>query len=531
MRLRRWALTLSIALSLLAPAGLRAQAIDPDTDDEPRTPREKTAGDDRETLQRQMPLILQSGPIDAARYVLGPGDVLELDLWGRVSRGLVAVVSPEGTVFWPGIAPIKVSGHTLAWARERILRLVGENFRGVQAEVRMIQLRTFKVYVTGAVKTPGAIPVTSVTRASEAVSGSGMLDGASRRNIEVRRADGTRVRLDMDQLQTLGRDRRDPTLVDGDLLSVPMANEWINVSGGVARPGRYEFSPGDSLSTLLALGGGPVPAGVLDRALLVRFNTPTSRESLWVNLDEVAQGRGDMPVQDGDQLFVALRAGFHQLQTVTIIGEVERPGTYPIVLGRDRFSDVIRWAGGFRPLANRASIYLLRQTAGIEADAEFDRLARLSRAEMTESEYTKFQTRLAERKNSFRIDWARLQGGTQDIDPLLQQGDVVRVEQLVSTVRVEGQVRRPGFIDYVAGRGLKDYVELAGGFTDRANKSLVSVSRSITGQVIPARSVINVLPGDFIWVPERRDVDVWAVFRDVVTVAGQVALLIFTLSR
>src|SRR6185295_3997917 len=98
VRLRRWALTLSIALSLIAPAGLRAQTIDPDSDEEPRTPREKTADEERESLPRQMPLILQSGPIDAARYVLGPGDVLELDLWGRVSRGLVAVVSPEGTV-------------------------------------------------------------------------------------------------------------------------------------------------------------------------------------------------------------------------------------------------------------------------------------------------------------------------------------------------------------------------------------------------------------------------------------------------
>jgi hypothetical protein len=34
-----------------------------------------------------------------------------------------------------------------------------------------------------------------------------------------------------------------------------------------------------------------------------------------------------------------------------------------------------------------------------------------------------------------------------------------------------------------------------------------------------------------VWVPERRDVDFWAIFRDVVTVAGSVALIIFTLSQ
>jgi protein involved in polysaccharide export with SLBB domain len=92
-------------------------------------------------------------------------------------------------------------------------------------------------------------------------------------------------------------------------------------------------------------------------------------------------------------------------------------------------------------------------------------------------------------------------------------------------------VRRPGFVDYLPGRSLREYVSLAGGFTERASQNQVSVSRTLTGQVIPARSVGAVQPGDFVWVPERRDVDAWSVFRDVVTVAGQIALLIFTLSR
>jgi hypothetical protein len=41
----------------------------------------------------------------------------------------------------------------------------------------------------------------------------------------------------------------------------------------------------------------------------------------------------------------------------------------------------------------------------------------------------------------------------------------------------------------------------------------------------------GVLPGDFIWVPERRDIEAWTAFRDIVTVVGQVAVIIFTLSQ
>jgi protein involved in polysaccharide export with SLBB domain len=242
----------------------------------------------------------------------------------------------------------------------------------------------------------------------------------------------------------------------------------------------------------------------------------------------------DFPLRDGDRVFIQYRAEYHELPTVGIVGEIERPGAYPIVLGRDRLSTVIAAAGGFRPQANRSSVYLVRESVGgsaVGGDPEFDRLARLSRNEMTESEYTKLETMLAQRKNNFRVDWNRLQAGNTDLDPLLQNNDVIRVERLVPSVRVEGQVKRPGFVDYEPGRSLGEYIQLAGGFTERSARNTVRVSRALTGQVIPARSLKNVQPGDFIWVPERRDVDAWAAFRDIVTVAGQVAVIIFTLSR
>src|SRR5207244_4220971 len=104
---------------------------------------------------------------------------------------------------------------------------------------------------------------------------------------------------------------------------------------------------------------------------------------------------------------------YHALMTVGVTGEVERPGTYPIVPGRDRLSDLIRWAGGFRPQANREALHLVRESAvAAERDPAFDRLVRLSRNDMTESEYTRLETNLAERKNSFRIDWTRLEPGS-----------------------------------------------------------------------------------------------------------------------
>jgi len=477
--------------------------------------------------------VVQAGPVDPKTYVLGPGDQLELNLWGRIDRTVTLDVSPEGKVFIQGRGAVDVGGKTLAWARDRVLKAIADQYVGVHAELRLVRLRTFKVYLTGAVKTPGAVEVTSATRASEPLTAVGLADNASRRNIVLRHADSTTTRIDLDAFDRLGRLDLNPMLVDGDVIQVPAEREHATIAGAVPRWLDSEIAPGDNIETLVQLAGGLTTSATPEQAFMVRFQNGTERESLSVDLTSPTALA--MPLRDGDRLFVPYKPEYHFLPSVEIAGEVEHPGTFPITTGRHRISDLVGWAGGFRPTANRAAVHLIRggpNTPGAtkEVDPEFDRLVRLSRNEMTESEYTKLETKLAEQKNTFTIDWSRLQPGSAT-DPLLQDGDVVRVDRFIPTVRIEGQVKRPGYVDYAPGRTLSEYIELAGGFTERSARSSVRVSRSMTGQIIPARSIKSVLPGDFIWVPERRDIDAWTAFRDIVTVVGQVAVIIFTLSQ
>lgn len=454
-----------------------------------------------------------------------------LELWGRLVRTVLLEVSPEGKIFLAGSGPLVVAGHTLAWAQEHVASSVQLNFRDVRSDLRLVRLRTFKVYVAGLVSRGGAIEATPVARSSEALAVAGLAKDASRRNIEIRRRDGSRRRVDLQLFESTGRQDLDPLLEDGDVLTVPRATEFVEAHGAATNPGRYELAPEDKLSTLFQMMGGILPAAAHDRVLLLRFVSAAARESLWLDLGRVEAGVTDPSLRDGDHLFVAFVSGYHELPAVQIFGDVMRPGSYPLTLGQSRLSDLIRWSGGFLPVADRSSIYLLRFVAtGQDADPEFDRLARLSRQDMTESEYAVFRTKLAERKNTFRVDYDHLQR-QRETDVLLESGDVVRVDPLVLSVRVEGEVARPGFVDYAPGRSLTQYVTLAGGFTDRASRGTVRVSRSVTGQVIPARSLRQIQPGDFIWVPERREVQPWLVLRDVITVAGQVAVVWLAVRR
>jgi protein involved in polysaccharide export with SLBB domain len=472
----------------------------------------------------------QPGEVDPAAYTLGPGDQLTLELWGRLLRTTPLDVSPEGLVFLPGAGPIDVAGRPLAWARTRILAEVDRLYRGVNADVRLTRTRTFKAYVTGLVKKPGAVEVTGVTRANEAVAMAEPLPDASRRNIVVRHRDGGESRLDLALFENAGLVSGNPFLRDGDVVHVTRAATTLDVAGAVASPGRYEFAPDDSLSTALALAGGLLPSAAGDRLLLVRFHGASERESLWFAVPEVLARRSNPPLADGDRVFAYYTADWHQLPVASIYGEVARPGAFPLVSGRDRLSDLVRWANGFLPRANRAALHLVRTSETVESDPEFDRLARLARAEMTESEYAAFQTKLSERRNAFRVDFERVSPGSAN-DPLLADGDIVRVEAVTMSVRVEGQVQRPGYVEFAPGRTLDDYVQLAGGFTPRAARSKIRVSRALTGQVVPADGARSIQPGDFVWVPEARDVDAWQVFKDVLAIAGQVAVIVVAARR
>jgi hypothetical protein len=75
---------------------------------------------------------------------------------------------------------------------------------------------------------------------------------------------------------------------------------------------------------------------------------------------------------------------------------------------------------------------------------------------------------------------------------------------------------------------------MAGGTTRRANESDARLTRASTGTTQLASDVKLVDPGDFIWVPEKKDASFWGVVKDVFAVAGQVAtivILVDTLSK
>lgn len=480
-----------------------------------------------------MGLAALSRPIDPAEYVVGPGDVLQINLSGGVTRSWDTMILAEGTLYVPSVGSIPMTGLTLVEARRAVLQRISTEYRGVTVDLRLLRPRNMLVYLIGETSRPGTLEVSAASRASEILSDGLLSPGASRRRIEIRRRtpEGETVMLiDLTRFRLTGFIANDPLLREGDVIYLPRLSGEVWIEGAVGRPGRYELAPGDSLSTLFSLVDGPLP-NAIDPAVLVRFRDAIHTDSSTFRLSDVIAGRFNVLLQAGDHVFVYYLPRYQSLEQVSIFGEVQRPGVHPLLPGMSRLSHLVNAAGGFLPTADLAAVRVFRTDAlGGEANPELDRLAQLGRRDMTETEYEAVRARVTARRPEFRIDWNRLRP-MSDLDVTLRSGDMVRVDPVGASVRVEGEVRLPGLVRYEAGRRVSEYVRLAGGFSDRAVRSKVRIKRAVTGQTILAKDVASLEPGDLVWVPERGESSSWQEFKTTLLVLAQIATVLVAVRR
>lgn len=474
----------------------------------------------------------QAGPADPEQYRVGPGDALTLWMWGPIARTTTLEVGPDGLVFVPDLGALRVAGLTLSETRRVLGDRVTTRYRGVEVAVQLQRVRSFIVYLGGLVRHPGPVVTTGLSRLPDVLPDTLLEPNASRRNILVRHLDGTETVCDLGRFFSIGGLDLLPLLRDGDVVEVPPATRFVGVWGAVGRPRRLELGPCDSLSTLLRLAAGPLPSALRDRALLLRWSGASQRDSVWVSLGQIESGQWNTPLMDGDNLYVFGVPEYRPLHQVSVVGRVALAGSYPITVGVTRLSEVIRAAGGFNAGADSTAIQLVRaRPDGEPPDAEFERLARLSREQMTMSEYESFRTRLASLVPNFQVDWRLIAGGRVALDPLLESDDIIRVERVMNMVRVDGQVRRPGLVELSPGAPWSYYVHSVGGFAARAARSQVRITSSANGQTALARNGDAVASGDFVWVPERPDISSWQYVKDVLTIAAAFATIVIATRR
>lgn len=273
-----------------------------------------------------------------SEYLMGPGDVVNIQIYGKENQNYSLTVSRSGMIDIPNSGPISVNGLTFENLQSQLGQKIEEQYTGVKTNITLGELRSIRIIITGEAYKPGSYTVSSLSTITQAlfVSG-GVSDIASLRNIQLKRAGKKVVTFDLYDLLMKGDASKDMRLRSGDVIFIPPVAKTITVQGEVRRPAIYELKGHETVADAVKLAAGLMPNSFPKASIISRFSSDYL--PILVNVDLTRKSGKQAKIVDGDILTVQSTTEKIKNQVV-IAGAVNRPGVYQWHNGM-RISDLL----------------------------------------------------------------------------------------------------------------------------------------------------------------------------------------------
>ena len=334
----------------------------------------------------------------------------------------------------------------------------------------------------------------------------------------------------------------------------------VTLLGPFTRPGVFDWHEGMRASDLVYRAGIPRLSADGHYAELAHIREGKTGEVVRLDLGRLLSTEATAPVtledeavnptlRPYDQITIYENPDFRMHLTVTISGQVKRPGPYVIQEDHFTLQQLIRRAGGLTPDAMPAGGVFLRTGLGakdpsaLETDAAFAATAgpvpgfkeinailqRLNETRRNKDTGALLANPLLHglldgSLNRMVVDFPALLKGDARQDVTLQDGDQVFLPRQSDSVYVVGEVASP-FASFHVKRGdrVGDVLKLAGGYTRNADKSQVRLLKA-GGKIIDSHvEGAGIEPGDALLVPQRFRKDV--TWQDTLLALTPLALL------
>lgn len=214
-----------------------------------------------------------SGLAFAADIELGPGDTLRVNVYGHPDLSLETRVSESGSISYPLIGEVKVSGLSPAAAQKKIAGMLerGGYLRNPQVNISVAQNQSQQVSVLGQVTRPGRYPVDGKRSLTDILAlAGGMTQDAGDTVTLVRSRNGKTVKesLDLHAMVKTGDMNKNLQLKTDDVIYVERAPRFY-IYGEVQHPGTYKLERNMTVIQALSVGGGLSPRGT-DRGVRLK---------------------------------------------------------------------------------------------------------------------------------------------------------------------------------------------------------------------------------------------------------------------
>jgi polysaccharide export outer membrane protein len=247
-------------------------------------------------------------------FPLYPDDEVRFAVMGHPDLSFDAKVPAEGTIQYPMIGQVQLSGRSLEDVRAEIKSRLEKDY--LVAPQVSVQIRTYapkRVYVLGAVAHPREYEIASgkfSTLLQAVAQAGGFLEDAARHSVVIYRAtefgSSQKVSYSVDLTGLEAGRGTDPVLLPNDVVFVP-SREKVYVYGQVTRPGAFSVPANQKLTATqaVALAGGFTRIANDGNVRLSR-RMKTGRQTFILDLTKAQEGNEteNVPLQPGDVLFV-----------------------------------------------------------------------------------------------------------------------------------------------------------------------------------------------------------------------------------
>ncbi|KAF2334155.1 SLBB domain-containing protein [Flavobacterium ginsenosidimutans] len=388
-------------------------------------------------------------------YVLGPGDELQISIYGVQEFNASSPVSSEGRISIQYVGQITVAGMSIEAATQKIKAAISKVYstvRSGQSQVSVVlnQIRTIKITIVGG-KQPGNYSISSLATVYNALHlAGGPGKNGSYRNIELIRNNKVYKNVDIYRFLVKGDQSDNVGLKENDVIRIPAYSNRVTLEGEVKRPGIFEMKKGENFSDLLNFASGFNEFAYTASVSVVQ---KTAKEFKVHDINE-SEYNSYLP-QSGDVFRITKILNRFE-NRIKIEGAVFRPDYYSFTQGM-RVSD------------------LITRAEGLKEDA-YGKRARIVRLK------TDLTTEIV------NVDLDSALSGDLNADLELKREDIVTIYSILDfreeyKVTIDGEVKNPGEYEFLENLTLNDLIVQVGGLTGSASKR-VEIARMIKSDFI-----------------------------------------------
>lgn len=394
-------------------------------------------------------------------YRLGPGDELNLSLWGEINRRETLLINKDGLIYYENVGFINLSNKTLKEAElilkdelSRIYATIKDLNNPTELRLSIGELKSINVYFSGHSNNPGINLIHPFSDIFSAIGQSGGLDtNGSLRNIQLIRNGEIISTIDFYSFFNNGKNSfSNIRIIDGDVIHIPTIQNRVEIIGEVINPGFYELTDNESIEDLINHASGltaKASSNIIINTIIPiknRISDDNAQSSKSIKLTDSKT----VKLNNGESVNVLTIAGVNS--TVEVYGRVKAPGRYPAFNASLR--DILDIAGGFDdPLFRKTirddEILIIRQDNNQFYSEEIS---------VSYQDAVKFQLK--------------------PFDKILVYENINYKNSF--TYRIEGEVMKPGTYPFREGITVKKALELAEGLTVLGSKGNIVVSQEYT---------------------------------------------------